>query len=253
VIDLHSHILPGLDDGSETVEAALEMARSAVADGISAVAATPHVRSDYPTGPGEMEELVESIRAELREHSIPLELLTGGEIALDLLPELPDPVLRRFGLGGNPRYLLLESPYNGWPLGLEQTVFELQLRGFAVVLAHPERNDEVQERPERLERLVELGTLIQLTAASIDGRLGPPPQKTGLRLLELGLAHLLASDAHAPTVRQVGMSAAAQVIGDEAIARWLTEDVPAAIVADTEVPTRPERQGRRFLRPFRDD
>jgi protein-tyrosine phosphatase len=248
VIDLHSHILPGLDDGSETIEGALEMARSAVADGIRVVAATPHVRSDYPTGPGEMEELVESIRAELREHSIPLDLLTGGEIALDLLPELPDPVLRRFGLGGNPRYLLLESPYDGWPLGLEQTVFELQLRGFVVVLAHPERNDEVQERPERLERLVEMGTLVQLTAASIDGRLGQRPQKTGLRLLERGLAHLLASDAHAPTVRQVGMSAAAQQIGDEALARWLTHDVPAAIVAGTELPPRPERSGRRFRR-----
>jgi protein-tyrosine phosphatase len=91
-----------------------------------------------------------------------------------------------------------------------------------------------------------MGTLIQLTAASIDGRLGPPPQKTGLRLLELGLAHLLASDAHAPTVRQVGMSAAVQVIGDEPLAHWLTEDVPAAIVAGTDLPPRPERTGRRF-------
>lgn len=251
VIDLHSHILPGLDDGSARTEDALEMARSAVADGIRVVAATPHVRSDYPTAPAEMEEAVRLIRRELREQSIPLELLTGGEIALDMLPDLPDPVLRRFGLGGNPRYLLLESPYTGWPLGLEQTVFELQLRGFAIVLAHPERNEEVQESPERLERIVEMGALIQLTAASIDGRLGPRSQKTGLHLLERGLAHLLASDAHAPSVRQVGMATSARVIGDDALARWLTSDVPAAIVGDSQVPPRPERSNGRLRRRLR--
>ena len=249
MIDLHSHILPGLDDGAETIDAALEMARSAVADGIGVIAATPHVRSDYPTDPARMEQLVEAVRAALSEQSIPLELLPGGEIALDMLAELPDPVLRRFGLGGNPRYLLVEPPYSGWPLGLEQTVFELRLRGFAVVLAHPERNDEVQESPERLERLVEMGTLVQLTAAAVDGRLGQRPQKTALRLLELGLAHLLASDAHAPTVRQVGMSAASREIGDDALGHWLTHGVPAAIVAGRELPARPERPGRKLRLP----
>ncbi len=254
VIDLHSHILPGIDDGSETIEEALEMARSAVADGIDVVAATPHVRGDFPTEPGRMEQLVESVRAALDEHSIPLELLTGGEIDLEMLPELPDAELRRFGLGGNPRYLLLETPYSGWPLGLEQTVFDLQLRGFAVVLAHPERNEEVQESPKRLERLVEMGMLVQLTAASVDGRLGPRTQKTGLGLVERGLAHLLASDAHAPTVRQVGMSAAAQQIGDAALARWLTREVPAAIIAGADLPPRPERRpARRFRRRLRGD
>jgi protein-tyrosine phosphatase len=251
VIDLHSHILPGLDDGSATLEDAVEMARSAVADGIRVIAATPHVRSDYPTEPAEMEEAVQSVRTALREHSIPLELLTGGEIDLAMLSRLSDPDLRRFGLGGNPRYLLIESPYTGWPLGLEQTVFELQLRGFAIVLAHPERNEEVQERPERLERVVEMGVLIQLTAASIDGRLGPRSQKTGLRLLERDLAHLLASDAHAPSVRQVGMAASASVIGDDALARWLTRDVPGAIVGDSQVPPRPERAGGRLRRRLR--
>ena len=199
MIDLHSHILPGLDDGAETVEGALEMACSAVADGIQAVAATPHVRSDYPTTPEQMEQGVESLREALREASIPLELLPGGEIALDVLPGLEDDELRRFGLGGNPAYLLLETPDFGWPLGLEETLFQLRLRGFTIVLAHPERNDEVQENPGRLERLVEVGTLVQVTAASVDGRLGPVAHKTALRLVELGLAHMLASDAHAPT------------------------------------------------------
>jgi len=254
MIDLHSHILPGLDDGAETVEGALEMACSAVADGIQAVAATPHVRSDYPTTPEQMEQGVESLREALREASIPLELLPGGEIALDVLPGLEDDELRRFGLGGNPAYLLLETPDFGWPLGLEETLFQLRLRGFTIVLAHPERNDEVQENPGRLERLVEVGTLVQVTAASVDGRLGPVAHKTALRLVELGLAHMLASDAHAPTIRQIGMAGAARAIGDEALARWLTEGVPGAIVGDETLPERPERPARRFRLPtFRGD
>jgi protein-tyrosine phosphatase len=246
VIDLHSHILPGIDDGAESVEVSLEMARSAVADGITAIAATPHVRADYPTAPDEMERLVSSLRARLARSSIPLELLPGGEIALDFLPGLDDDELRRFGLGGNPRYLLLETPYLGWPLGLEDTFFQLQLRGFSLVLAHPERSAEVQENPGLVERLVEHGALVQITAASVDGRLGSAARKTALGLVELGLAHMLASDAHSPSVRQVGLSSAAEAIGDPALAEWLTEGVPGAILADMPLPARPERARRRF-------
>ena len=196
-----------------------------------------------------MERLVNSLRQGLREAGVPLELLPGGEIALDRLPELGDDDLRRFSLAGNPKYLLLEAPYFGWPLGLEDTLFQLGLRGFTTVLAHPERNGEVQASPERLAPLVERGTLVQLTAASLDGRLGSAPRKTGLRLLELGLAHLLASDAHAPTLRQIGMSAAARAVGDDELARWLTDDVPAAIVARDAIPPRPAGPARRFRRP----
>jgi protein-tyrosine phosphatase len=249
VIDLHSHILPGLDDGAATLEDALEIAEAAVRDGIRMIAATPHVRGDYPTSPEQMEQLVHSLRRGLREAAVPLDLLPGGEIALDLLPELGDDALRRFGLAGNSKYLLLEAPYFGWPLGLEDTFFQLQLRGFTPVLAHPERNGEVQASPERLAPLVERGTLVQLTAASLDGRLGPAPQKTGLRLLELNLAHLLASDAHAPTLRQIGMAAAARGVRNEELARWLTEEVPGAIVEGSEIPPRPVRPLRRLRRP----
>jgi len=249
VIDLHSHILPGLDDGAATLGDSRAIAEAAIADGIRVIAATPHVRAaDYPTSPEQMEQLVDSLRRELREAAVPLELLPGGEIAFDMLPELGDDDLGRFGLGGNPNYLLLETPYFGWPLELEDTFFQLQLRGFTPVLAHPERNSEIQASPEHLAPLVERGTLVQLTAASLDGRLGRSPQKTALRLLELGLAHLLASDAHAPTLRQIGMSAAARELGDDALAGWLTEEVPAAIIADRGIPPRPARSGRRFRR-----
>lgn len=248
MIDLHSHILPGVDDGVESLDAALELARSAVADGITAMAATPHVREDYPTSPARMETLVEQVRALLAEHGVALDVLTGGEIAFERLPLLEQGELQRFGLGGNPQVLLLEFPYYGWPLGLEQRIFDLRARGFEVVLAHPERNQDVQEKPEALSHAVEMGALVQITAASLDGRLGRRTHGTAKRLLELGSAHLIASDAHAPGIRQVGMSSAAAAVDDEALARWLTHDVPQALVEETRVPPRPETRKRRRWR-----
>jgi protein-tyrosine phosphatase len=251
VIDLHSHILPGLDDGAAKMEDALAIAQAAVADGISLVAATPHVREDYPTTPEQMERQVELVRRQLRESGLALELLPGGEIALDRLPELGDDELRRFGLAGNPKYVLLETPYLGWPLALEETLFQLELRGFRVVLAHPERNGDVQASPELLAPLVERGLLVQLTAASLDGRLGEGPRKTSLRLLELGLVHLLASDAHAPTLRQIGMSGPPRwsaMANSHAGSRWTFPQQSSTTTRFRRVRT---RLSRRFRLSFR--
>lgn len=220
------------------------MARAAVAEGIRIAAATPHVRDDYPTSPSEMERGVAQLREALAVEGVPLEVRTGGEIALDRLGLLGPDELTSFALAGNPAYLLLEFPYYGWPLELETRVFELRARGITAVIAHPERNAEVQAAPERLRRLVEQEALVQLTAASIDGRLGRSTRRTALRLLELGLAHLVASDAHAPEVRAVGMKAAAAAIGDAELARWLTADVPAAIVDGEELPERRAQRPR---------
>jgi protein-tyrosine phosphatase len=246
VIDLHTHILPGLDDGARTLDESIAMARAAVADGIRVVAATPHVREDFPTSADEVERGVSELRDALATEGVGLEVRTGGEIALDRLGAIDADELARFGLAGNPRYLLLEFPYFGWPLDLEQRVFELHARGMTVVIAHPERNGDVQEAPDRLRRLVEQRALVQLTAASLDGRLGRASRRTALRLLDLGLAHLVASDAHGPHIRQVGMTAAARAVGDADLARWLTDDVPAAIVAREELPDRPRSRRLRF-------
>jgi len=246
VIDLHSHILPGVDDGAPTADVALEMARDASRDGITTIAATPHVREGFQTAPERMEHLVGVMQAAIREADIQVDLLPGGELGLDALFELADEQLRRFGLGGNPDCLLVEVPYHGWQQGLDARLDALRERGFLLVLAHPERNSAVQARPEVLSRAVDSGAIVQLTAASLDGRLGERPRRTCMRLLELGLAHLLASDAHAPTIRQIGLSSAAREVDDEALARWLTLDVPAAIVAGRPLPRRPVwNKGRR--------
>jgi protein-tyrosine phosphatase len=244
VIDLHSHVLPGLDDGAEDLEQAVAICRAAAADGIEVLAATPHVRHDYPTSAEQMERSLAKLE---RAAGDLVRLLPGGELALE---ELGRPVgeLRRFGLGGNPGYLLVETPYIGWPLGISRQLVELHASGIVPVLAHPERNPEVQLRPSLLDPLVAMGTLVQLTAAGVDGRLGRRTRDCVRHLLDRRLAHLIASDAHAPSVWAIGMRAAADALGDAALARWLTVDVPGSIVEGLPMPARPADRRRLRLR-----
>ena len=239
MIDLHSHILPGVDDGVKTLAESIELARAAVADGVSAIAATPHVRDDYPTSADTMERGVAGLRDSFAAGGIELRVLRGGELALDRLDRYDVEELRRFGLGGNESYLLVETPYHAWPLDLGDRVFRLAVMDVTAVIGHPERNAAVQEDPGLLEAAVRAGALVQLTAASVDGRLGRRAARTCEALLERGLAHLVASDAHAPDIRAVGMAAAADALGGGALARWLTVDVPRSIVDAEAVPERP--------------
>jgi protein-tyrosine phosphatase len=245
MIDLHSHVLPAVDDGARTLDESLGILRAAVEDGITRIAATPHVRDDYPTSPEAMELGVDAVNRAARDAGIPIEVLTGGELDIAHAARLEDATLARFGLGGNAAVLLLECPYTGWPLDLRDLVFQLATRGFSVVLAHPERNPDVQADPELLRPLVAAGVIVQITAGSVDGRLGSRAERASRGLLHAGLAHLIASDGHAPEIRAVGMASAAAAVGDEALARWLTEEVPAAVVAGSELPERPERSQRR--------
>jgi protein-tyrosine phosphatase len=245
VIDLHTHVLPGVDDGCRTLEDSVELARAAAADGVSALAATPHVRFDYPTEPETMERLVAEVQAAVAAAGLEIEILPGGELALDLLDQLAPEAVTRFGLGGNPDLVLLEFPYAGWPHALDGSVVRLQAERKRVVLAHPERNAEVQADPGSLADLVDRGVLVQVTAASFDGRLGGSSKRAARALLDHGLAHLLASDAHTPDVRQGGLRSAAEAVGNADLARWLTEDVPRALVAGERLPERPQLAGRR--------
>jgi len=248
VIDLHSHVLPGLDDGARTIEDSRELASKAASEGITAIAATPHVRHDYPTTPDRMEAEVAALRRDFSEQGIPVEILHGGELDLQAMRALSQDDLRRFTIAQNGRYLLVEFPYRGWPLDLEQTLFDLALSGFAPILAHPERNAEVQAEPGRLSPFVDRGGLVQITAASLDGRIGRRSRQAAQELIEAGLAHILASDAHLPEIREVGLAAAAEALDDE-LARYLTQAAPSAIVAGEAVPPPPaRRRRRRFLR-----
>jgi protein-tyrosine phosphatase len=246
MIDLHSHILRGIDDGARTLDDSLDIARAAVSAGIVTIAGTPHVRDDWPTDADLMEGRVVELRSELELAGVRLDVRTGGEIALPWLTRLSTEDLRRFTLGGS-RFLLVETPYYGWPLELPDRLLALQEQGFTPVLAHPERNAEVAANPRVLVPLVDSGVLIQVTAASLDGRIGRRAEECARLLVREGLAQLLASDAHNASVREVGMAEAATKVGNPALARWLTWDVPAAILADENIPLRPRvKSGRRW-------
>ena len=244
MIDLHAHLIPGLDDGARDLDESVAIARAMAADGVRVVAATPHVRADYPTTPAAMESGLAAVRAALDEAGVELVVLGGGEVALAWLAGLDEDALTRFAIGGS-RTLLLEPPDAGWDPALPRTLARLRQAGWRPVLAHPERNHEVQERPELLDEVIAAGALVQLTAAAVDGRLGRRPADTARGLLRERRAHLLASDAHAPGVREAGLGAAVRAIGDDALGRWLTVEVPTALLADADPPPRPPAGGPR--------
>jgi len=248
LIDLHSHILPGLDDGARHLGDSLEIARGAVADGITVIAATPHVREDYPTTTDAMENGVKKLRSVLDNAGVDLTLLPGGEISLEQLERLSIDELRRFALGGNPTYLLIETPYRDWPLPFGTIASRLGAFAITPVIAHPERNGAVQSDIGKVAELVSSGALIQVTAASLDGRLGSRARTCARKLLEADLVHMIGSDAHTAGIREVGLSAARDAVGDETLGRWLTEDMPRAIVEGGSMPRRPEMRKRRGFR-----
>ena len=240
VIDLHSHVLPGIDDGATDMEQTLELLRTMEEDGIEVVAATPHVHERWPTAPETMEEGVAAVREAAAAEGLRIDVRPGGEIALDRLAYLDRASRARFGLAGNPRLLLVEFPLWGWPLSLVFDCQELLRAGIVPLVAHPERNADVQSEPGRIRDLVDAGAYVQLTAASVDGRLGKRAAECSAALLGRGLAHVIASDAHAPLTRAAGLSDAAVAAGGGALGRWLTYDVPAALVAGDTPPARPE-------------
>jgi len=238
LIDLHSHILPGLDDGAHDVAQAVEMARSMAADGVRLVAATPHVRVDYPTTPDAMAAALALVRDAVKEAAIPIDVRGGGEIGLEQLERLDLDTIARFGLGGNPRLVLLEYPYYGHAVSLAGACRRLRAESIVPIVAHPERNRTLQARPEDIGDVVASGGLIQLTAAAVDGGLGARIARCARRLLELELAHLIATDAHAPNVRGAGLTAARATLDPE-LGEWLTLKVPEALLAGKELPPRP--------------
>jgi protein-tyrosine phosphatase len=225
------------------------MAVSAASEGVSAVAATPHVRPDYPTTPAEMRRAVEELQRGLVEAGVDLRVLPGAEVSVEAALTLPAAELAHFGLAGNPGYVLLETPYVGWPLMLPDLVAELASSGIRPVLAHPERNRSVQQRPEGMGELVARGALIQLTAGSLTGASDGPTRRAATQLLDLELVHLLASDRHRAATRRASLAQAVGLL-EPRLADWLSRELPQAIVEGAELPPRPSRRRRgRRLRP----
>jgi protein-tyrosine phosphatase len=195
VIDLHCHILPGLDDGPSTLDEAVALARAAGAAGITTLVATPHVSRRYPNRGPAIEASTRLMAETLERLGLGVRLRTGGEIALDVLGDLADADLDALRLGGGP-YLLLESPLEPHAGDALPLVRSAQQRGFRVVLAHPERSPQFQRDPRELHELAAAGVLMSVTAGAVGGRFGRRAQALAQQMLREGLVHNLSSDMH---------------------------------------------------------
>jgi len=238
MIDLHCHVLPGIDDGPQTIEDSLALARAAVAAGIGTIVATPHVNSRTPNDAATIASLVETLGARLAVEGIELDVLPGSEIAVTHLQQIEPAELARLGLGGGP-WLLVEPPFTTVAFGLEGLVQQLQRQGHRVVLAHPERSPALQRDRETVRSLVSGGVVMSVTAGSLTGHFGSSVQRSARELAREGLIHNVTSDAHDSVRRPPGLAADLEQAGLAPLAEWLTLAVPAAIIAGEDIPARP--------------
>lgn len=222
----------------------MRLVHAYAASGIRVVAATPHVSPDHPTTPDDMNRALLIVQQAVARAGIALEVVAGGEIALDRLPDLDADDLAAFSLGGGGRYVLLEFPYDGWPGALAEAVATLQDRGIDPILAHPERNAVVQSGPQRLAGLVASGALVQVTASSLAGTLGSSSAAAARTLVASGLAHVVAGDLHQPGSRST-IDVVSRLL-PERIATLLTTTTPQAILAGERPPMSSASPRRRF-------
>jgi len=239
VIDLHCHILPGIDDGAPDIDLSLAMARRAVEDGITITACTPHIMPGYyeNAGPG-IREHVKALQTVLDENDIPLTLTTGADVHLvtDLVAGLK--AGRILSLADS-RYFLFEPPHNVAPPRMMDSIFDVMSAGYVPIITHPERLRWIEEQYNVMGQAVHNGAWIQLTAASVTGKFGKRPQYWSERMLDEGLVHILATDAHNMRTRSPILSEAVEAVskrlGEEA-ARDMVFTRPRAVL-DNAVPS----------------
>lgn len=246
MIDIHCHILPGIDDGPPTQEGSLALARAAVAAGTREIVATPHVTWDHTHNTATaIAAGVADLEAALTREQIPLRLHTGGEIAMTRAAELGDDELVALRLGGpGGTHLLVECPLSPNAVGIEPLLGMLRSRGHAIVLAHPERCPAFQRDPASYARLVAQGMLGQVTAGALVGRFGREVQELGDHFVREGLAHIVASDGHSADRRRpsIGEELVEAGFGDQA--DWLARAVPHAVLTGAAIPPSPAMPSR---------
>ncbi|WP_026907575.1 tyrosine-protein phosphatase [Paucisalibacillus globulus] len=219
MIDIHCHILHGVDDGPKTRTDSLAMAQAAVNEGIHTIIASPHHQNGiYINSRLDIEAKVMEFNRLMQEENIPLTVLVGQETRLhrDMIKELQMGVITPLN---NTKYVFIEFPSGEVPRYAEQMLFEIQVAGYTPIIVHPERNRQIAENPSILYNLVQKGSLTQLTAASIVGKFGKAIQKLSYQLIESNLTHFIASDAHNTTSRGFRLKEAYEKIckryGDE--------------------------------------
>ena len=238
MIDLHCHVLPGIDDGPQTIDESLAMARVAARAGTKVLVATPHVNRRYANRAPGIQALVADLNGRIRNEGLELEVRPGAELALRSVAGLDPAELMRLRLGGGP-WLLVEPPTAPVEEDVRALVMGLVEEGHRVLLAHPERCPAFQRDPGLLATLVGEGVLASVTAASLRGHFGEEVARFALELLRSELIHNVASDAHHHERRPPTMRGELERAGLGPLAEWLTTSVPEAILEGAEIPQRP--------------
>lgn len=238
MIDIHCHLLPGIDDGPSTLEESLALARYAVKSGITHSVITPHIHAGRW---GNSASIIKAIgldfKRALLEHDISLQIGIAAEvrIGVEIMEQINSRQIPFLGYWGERRVMLMEMPHSHIPVGVERIVTWLLERNIIPMIAHPERNKDIHRDFNKINSLVEIGCLFQVTASSVSGRFGEPSRVRAIQLLERGVVTVLASDAHnvkyRPPSLNGGYAAAAAIIGEDEAMR-LVVDNPWQIVKE---------------------
>src|SRR5574337_227878 len=240
MIDIHCHILPGVDDGPETLDQAIAMCRIAAGDGIRAIVATPHfIPGRSESTPAAILEKLAELKHALDQEAIPLTILAGADVSVT--PELRSRLEAEscLTINNTKRYFLAELPHTTVPPGWDRFLLSLLAAGKVPILTHPERNPWFITHPDALFAFVVQGGMVQITAMSLTGGCGERVRDFSLLLLKHNLVHVIATDAHncdlRPPVLTEAVHEAANVIGEHR-ARALVTSIPGAIIEGRPVP-----------------
>lgn len=241
MFDIHSHILPGIDDGAKTLAESVETCLKVAELGTTAIVATPHMHDGHyrPCPTPELTELLTQLRVEVGDR---VEILLGCELRLtentikQLCTEKSVPTIN------NSRYVLLEFPSHFLPHGYQDAIARLVSNGIVPVIAHPECNRELMAHPEKLVKLIQMGAITQLDAMSLLGEYGPDFKSAALQMLFSNLLHIVASDTHChrrPFRLHAGVAAIEKLCGPE-IAQKMAVDNPKAVIENRSIPYLPQ-------------
>ncbi|HSH24290.1 MAG TPA: CpsB/CapC family capsule biosynthesis tyrosine phosphatase [Massilibacterium sp.] len=253
MIDIHCHILYGIDDGAETKEDTIAMLKEAIAEGIHTIVATPHHDRHFTNHREDILTFVTQVNEWIQDENLPIKLLPGQEIRIfsDLIQEIEkEDTSDLLTYVNQSKYALIEFPHHDVPDYAESILYELKIRGITPVIAHPERNKKLIENPDLLYQFVQNGALSQVTTMSVMGGFGRKIQKFSLDLYKHHLAHFLASDAHNLTTRSFKMQEAIAYIekqcGNEMMAE-IYENTERLVAGEAIVPRQCQRIKRKKL------
>jgi len=236
MIDLHCHIIPGIDDGAQSMEKSLSMARRAFSDGISKIVATPHTMNGiFMNNIREVMSAVTILQDALINNSIDIQIYPGADVGI--CPGMLEMI--ESGEAGTinnaKKYILLELPSQTIPPKIKEEIFNLKIHGITPIITHPERHPIINYDLEILVELIGVGALCQVTAMSILGDFGEKARQCAEKLLKKRLAHVIASDAHSPNGRPPVLSqaveTAAEIMGSYEEAEQMVTHIPAAILS----------------------